>query len=102
MTAEDFYKRLMAVYPARFRREYGAGMLEAFHDLRQHTKRGPLAFWLFVVADTLRAASAEYALACRELLLLAGLKARTTASNRGRWITACAGGAPGWGARGAR
>ena len=90
MTAEDCYRRLMAMYPARFRREYGDGMLEAFHDLRQHTTRGPLAFWLFVIADTIRAASAERALACRELLQ----------SIRCRWMTACAVGAAACGALG--
>jgi hypothetical protein len=83
MTAEDVFRRLMAVYPARFRREYGDGMLEAFRDLRQHTARGPLAFWLFVAADTLRAASAERVLACQEVLQ----------SSRCRWMTACAVGA---------
>jgi hypothetical protein len=90
MTAEDIYRRLLAAYPARFRREYGDGMLEAFHDLRQHTARRPLAFWLFVVADTLRAASAERAHACRELLQ----------SSRCRWMTACAVGATACGALG--
>jgi hypothetical protein len=90
MTAEDLYRRLMTVYPARFRREYGEGMLEAFCDLRQHTARGPLAFWLFVVADTLRAASAERVLACRDLLQ----------SSRCRWMTACAAGATACGALG--
>jgi hypothetical protein len=83
MTAEDVYKRLLAVYPAGFRREYGEGMLEAFRDLRRNHARGRPAFWLFVVADTLRAASGERALAFRELLQ----------SSRTRWMTACALGA---------
>jgi hypothetical protein len=83
MTAEDVYKRLLTAFPKRFRRDYGDGMLEAFRDLRQHTARGPLAFWLFVVADTLRGASSERALACQELLQ----------SNRARWMMACAAGA---------
>ncbi|HEU4691553.1 MAG TPA: hypothetical protein VFS23_24490 [Vicinamibacterales bacterium] len=29
MTAEFVYKRLLRAFPARFRREYGDGMLEA-------------------------------------------------------------------------
>lgn len=90
MTAADVYRRLLAVYPGRFRREYGDGMLDAFHDLRRHTSRGPVTFWLFVVGDTLRAASAERALACREFLQ----------SSRCRWMTACAAGAVACGALG--
>jgi hypothetical protein len=90
MTAEGVYKRLLTAFPARFRREYGDGMLEAFRDLRQHTARGPLAFWLFVIADTIRGASFERALACRELLQ----------SNRARWMMACAAGATACGALG--
>jgi hypothetical protein len=65
MTAEDVYKRLLTAIPAGFRREYGDGMIEAFRDLRQQTARGQLGFWFFVIADTLRASSAERALACR-------------------------------------
>jgi hypothetical protein len=68
MSAEQVYQRLLTAFPERFRREYGDGMLEAFRDFRQHIARGPLALWLFVVADTLRAASSERALACRDLL----------------------------------
>ena len=83
MKAEDVYRRLLAAYPASFRREYGEPMLEAFRDLRRHTARGPLRFWLFVVLDTLRAASAERALALRDL----------RHSSRCRWMTACALGA---------
>ena len=83
MTAEDVYKRLLTAFPERFRHEYGDGMLEAFRDLRQHSARGPLAFWLFVVGDTLRGAASERALACRGLLQ----------SNRARWMMACAAGA---------
>ena len=90
MTAEDVYKRLLTAFPGRFRREYGDGMLEAFRDLRQQTSRGPLAFWLFVLADTIRGASFERALACRELLQ----------SNRARWMMACAAGATACGALG--
>ena len=83
MTADDVYRRMLLAYPARFRREYGDGMLEAFRDLRRHTARGPLGFWLFLIADTVRAARAEHAQAGRELLR----------SSRCRWITACAIGA---------
>jgi hypothetical protein len=73
---------MLSAYPARFRREYGDGMLEAFRDLRRHTARGPLGFWLFLIADTARAGAA-HAQAGRELLR----------SSRCRWITACAIGA---------
>jgi hypothetical protein len=90
MTAEDVYRRLLALYPARFRREYGSGMMEAFRDLRQNTGKGPLSFWLFVAGDTFRAASSERALAWRERLR----------SNRSRWMTACAAGATASGALG--
>ncbi len=100
MTAEDVYRRLMAVYPTRFRREYGDGMLEAFCDLRQHTARGPLAFWLFVAADTLRAASAERALACQELLQSSRCRLSTGALAKVEWMTACAAGATACGALG--
>jgi hypothetical protein len=90
MTAEDVYRRMLTAFPERFRREYGDGMLEAFRDLRQHTARGPLAFWLFVVADTLRGAASERAQACGELLR----------SSRARWMMACACGATACGALG--
>jgi len=83
MTAEDLYRRLLAAYPPRFRRDYGDGMLEAFRDMREQSRRGPLAFWLFVAADTIRAASLERAVAVRE----------TWQSSRIRWIAACALGA---------
>ena len=78
MTAEDVYRRLLKAYPGRFRREYGDGMLEAFRDLRQHTARGALAFWLFMLVDTVRGASMERVLAWRELLR----------SSRARWMMA--------------
>jgi hypothetical protein len=90
MTADDVYRRLLTAFPEHFRQEYGAGMLEAFRDLRRHTTSGPLAFWLFVVADTLHAATSEHALACRELLH----------STRARWTMACAAGATACGALG--
>lgn len=83
MTAEDIYRRLLAAYPPQFRRDYGDGMVEAFRHLREQSRRGPLAFWLFVAADTIRAASAERALAARDLWQ----------SSRTRWIAACALGA---------
>jgi hypothetical protein len=90
MTAEDVYRRMLSAYPPRFRREYGDGMVEAFRDLRRHTARGPIAFWLFVAADTVRTAASEHMQTGRELLR----------SSRCRWIAACAIGASACGALG--
>jgi hypothetical protein len=83
MTAEDIYRRLLTLYPASFRKEYGEGMVEAFRGLRQDGARGPLAFWRFVIADAMHAASAEHADAWRCRLR----------SPVFRWMAACAAGA---------
>ena len=90
MTAEDVYRRLMAVYPARFRREYGEGMLEAFCDLRQHTARGPLGLLALRGRRHSSRRVGGAGPACRDLLQ----------SSRCRWMTACAAGATACGALG--
>jgi hypothetical protein len=58
MTSERVYRALLAVYPRAFRRDYGDAMVEAFRDLHRGATRPPLGFWLFVSADTCRAAYA--------------------------------------------
>lgn len=59
MNAEQIYAALLRLYPRRFRDEYGDDMLAAFRELRQRRGNGPLAFWLFVVRDTVGAAGRE-------------------------------------------
>jgi hypothetical protein len=82
MTLDDLYRALLTIYPPRFRRDYGDAMLEAFRDLRQ-TRGGSLAFWLFVITDTVRAASREWAAVCGEI----GRRSHV------QWMAACALGA---------
>jgi putative ABC transport system permease protein len=55
MIAQWFYARLLALYPAEFRSEYGAEMREQFRDDWNHARRrGVLrtaAFWPHAIAD---------------------------------------------------
>jgi len=56
MTSERIYRRLLALYPKRFRREYGESMAQLFRDqhnaaFRKANAAGRLTFWLRVLAD---------------------------------------------------
>ncbi len=58
------YRRLLALYPAAYRREYGPWMVQAFRDLCRAAYRQGGAWrvgglWLRTLADTLATAAAE-------------------------------------------
>jgi peptide/nickel transport system permease protein len=60
------YRRLLVLYPARFRHEYGRDMVQAFQDRLkdQASNGGPwrvAVFWLWAVGDLVRTAPAERA-----------------------------------------
>src|SRR5437764_664148 len=59
MTAERTYAALLHLYPRAFREEYGGEMLAAFREMRQTQSSTPGRFWMFVIADTLRAVARE-------------------------------------------
>ena len=59
MTAERLYALLLHLYPRRFREEYGADMLAAFSTLKNRRADTPVAFWVFVLCDTIGAEQAE-------------------------------------------
>ena len=54
--AERNYRRLLALYPKRFRQEYGESMAQLFRDqhnaaCREANAAGRLRFWLHLLAD---------------------------------------------------
>jgi len=55
MIAQRFYSRLLALYPAEFRLEYGAEMREQFREDWSEARRlgapRAAAFWLHALAD---------------------------------------------------
>jgi hypothetical protein len=59
MTADRIYAALLHLYPRSFREEYGQEMLTAFREMYRRRTRTRLAFWSFVLADTVRTAGAE-------------------------------------------
>ncbi len=65
------YGLLLCACPARYRREYGPLMLQAFRDLareayRQHGSWGILLLWLRVLPDTCSTALGEHIIALKE------------------------------------
>ena len=86
MTAERLYGVLLYLYPRRFREEYGADMLAAFATLRKRRAGTPVAFWVFVLCDTIGAAARERLDATRWLATAAcGLLVTTMAGDAGAW-----------------
>jgi hypothetical protein len=59
INAARIYAALLRLYPRQFRQEYGDDMLAAFGEMRTRWVRGPIAFWTFVLRDTLGAAARE-------------------------------------------
>ncbi|HJT57179.1 MAG TPA: DUF1835 domain-containing protein [Ktedonobacteraceae bacterium] len=62
--SERFYRRLLVVYPATFRRQYGSQMMQVFLDCCRaaYQKRGSwgvLRLWIFMLGDLLTNAIAE-------------------------------------------
>jgi hypothetical protein len=51
------YQRLLRLYPADFRDEYGVEMARLYQDRARH--EGPLALWLALVVDIFRTAPSE-------------------------------------------
>lgn len=56
MTAARVYSLLLRLYPASFRREYGAEMLEAFRQLHTAQPGRSTEFWRFIAIDVCRSA----------------------------------------------
>ncbi len=54
MTQERLYSALLVLYPKAFRREYLEQMMDAFRQLRLASRRGAIAFWIFILADLFR------------------------------------------------
>ena len=59
MNSERVFTALLRLYPRRFRNEYGDEMLAVFSELQAHREGSPVAFWAFVLTDTLSAAARE-------------------------------------------
>src|SRR5215813_840888 len=59
MNARRTYLLLLRFYPKSFRQRYGAAMTETFIELHRDSENKGLCFWLFVVSDTIRAASVQ-------------------------------------------
>src|SRR5258707_3053847 len=73
------YRALLLVYPAPFRREYGAQMAQVFHDACRDAqrRRGPhglLALWLATLGDLAASAWAEWQAAYRSFVHLTDLR----------------------------
>lgn len=83
MTPTDLYAALLRCYPAPFRREYGDDMTRVFDELSRAHTGSRAALWLFVAADTWRAAPRAHAEAWRSRLDHFTV----------RWVSACAAGA---------
>lgn len=60
MTDERIYRRLLTLYPAPFRREYGHMMIESFRQLREEYGRRGCEFWGMIVVDVVRSALSEH------------------------------------------
>jgi hypothetical protein len=63
--SERLYQRLLAIYPAAYRREYGPLMLQLFRDLRREAsrrgkRRDQAVLWLRVLGDVGTTAWAEH------------------------------------------
>jgi hypothetical protein len=65
MKSERLYRALLMLYPKPFREEYGASMMEAFHELRASRRHSSLVFWRFVVVDLVRSAARQQLDVCR-------------------------------------
>ncbi len=86
MTAERVYAVLLRLYPRRFRLEYGDEMLDAFAAMARASTRGGVAFWAFVIADTVRSSARERLDGMRWLATAAsGLLITTVAGNTAAW-----------------
>src|SRR5579872_5644035 len=63
-TADNFYHRLLRLYPPRYRQRFGSQMLYTFQDLYQAElqKNGQisLGFWLSTCYDTCQSAIREH------------------------------------------
>lgn len=64
-TSERVYQRLLWLYPADYRREYGPDMMHLFRDLqrdalRQHGTTGLATLWMRVIVDFVTSLVAEY------------------------------------------
>jgi hypothetical protein len=65
MSPEQFYRALVVLYPKAFRDTYGEEVIDAFSQLRLASRRRPLAFWRFAIADLARSVCQEQLDACR-------------------------------------
>jgi hypothetical protein len=92
MTADQFYRACLVVFPREFRQQYGDAMVEAFREFHSAIPRRGLGFWLFVGADTCRSA-------CIEQISAWTSRPRRLAL---QWIGGCALGAAASGALGSR
>jgi hypothetical protein len=59
MNSQRVFTALLRLYPRRFREEYGDEMRALFSELQAHRAGSGVAFWAFVLADTLWAAARE-------------------------------------------
>jgi hypothetical protein len=82
MTPERLYSSLLSVYPKSFRERFRVEMMVAFAALRTR-HRTSFRFWLFILADTCRAAGRQHFEICRMPPRRLALK----------WISLCLAGA---------
>jgi hypothetical protein len=87
ITAEGVYAALLHLYPRQFRQDYGDDMLAAFSDMRTRWRGRPIAFWTFVLRDSLSAAGRERLDAMRWLATAAcGLLVTTLTGDGAAWL----------------
>jgi len=87
ITADRIYAALLHLYPRQFRREYGDDMLAAFCEMRTRWARSPIAFWTFVLRDSLCAAGRERLDGMRWLATAAcGLLMTTLTGDGAAWV----------------
>jgi hypothetical protein len=89
--SERLYQRLLAIYPAAYRREYGPLMLQLFRDLRRDTwrrgKRWDLAMlWLRVLGDVGTTAWAEHVSEFRRSIVNKPVEKFGVPPNWGIWL----------------
>jgi hypothetical protein len=89
--SERLYQRLLAIYPAAYRREYGPRMLQLFRDLRRDAsrrgkRRDQATLWLRVLGDVGTTAWAEHVSEFRRSIMNKPVEKFGVHPSRGIWL----------------
>ena len=78
------YKKLLSLYPQRFRERLGESMVQTFHDLykerKQHTNRGLFGFVLWMFVETAMGIVREHLCLLMEGAVMKGILANPTSA----------------------